>query len=199
MMRRAVTMNEMKPFELSKRTGNIGLDFINSANFHRTENHQEWFNSEMDVMKWADYTGISVEEDSGSAMSLAEMIELREVMYRLALHAIKRTIAAVDDRRTFNEWIKQAHKHTEVTQNEAGVFEKKLIGAGGLTNIAYVVVLAFGDLIMSKTIQKVKQCQSSRCEWLFIDQTKNQSKQWCSMKVCGNREKAKRFYHSTKK
>src|SRR6478735_7373545 len=109
MMRRAVTMNEMKPFELSKRTGNIGLDFINSANFHRTENHQEWFNSEMDVMKWADYTGISVEEDSGSAMSLAEMIELREVMYRLALHAIKRTIAAVDDRRTFNEWIKQAH------------------------------------------------------------------------------------------
>jgi predicted RNA-binding Zn ribbon-like protein len=32
------------------------------------------------------------------------------------------------------------------------------------------------------------------CDWLFIDHSKNQSRLWCDMAVCGNRAKAKAHY-----
>ncbi|WP_429783876.1 CGNR zinc finger domain-containing protein [Bacillus zhangzhouensis] len=44
----------------------------------------------------------------------------------------------------------------------------------------------------------MKQCSSSNCDWFFIDKTKNQNKQWYSMQLCGNREKARKFYKNKK-
>ena len=32
------------------------------------------------------------------------------------------------------------------------------------------------------------------CDWLFVDQSKNRSRLWCDMAVCGNRAKAKTHY-----
>ncbi len=32
------------------------------------------------------------------------------------------------------------------------------------------------------------------CGWLFIDRSKNRSRIWCDMNVCGNRQKAARHY-----
>jgi predicted RNA-binding Zn ribbon-like protein len=40
----------------------------------------------------------------------------------------------------------------------------------------------------------VRQCGASDCSWLFVDTTRNRSRQWCSMASCGNREKARRHY-----
>src|SRR5579859_1621603 len=40
----------------------------------------------------------------------------------------------------------------------------------------------------------VRQCGADDCVWLFIDNTRNRSRQWCSMQSCGNREKARRHY-----
>jgi len=37
-------------------------------------------------------------------------------------------------------------------------------------------------------------CQAKTCKWLFLDTTRNHSRRWCDMKVCGNRAKARRYY-----
>jgi predicted RNA-binding Zn ribbon-like protein len=34
----------------------------------------------------------------------------------------------------------------------------------------------------------------AQCGWLFLDRSKNRSRLWCDMAVCGNREKARRHY-----
>jgi predicted RNA-binding Zn ribbon-like protein len=39
---------------------------------------------------------------------------------------------------------------------------------------------------------RLKACPA--CGWLFFDRSKNRSRAWCDMTVCGNRAKAKRFY-----
>jgi len=33
------------------------------------------------------------------------------------------------------------------------------------------------------------------CNWLFLDRSRNASRLWCDMAVCGNRRKASRHYH----
>jgi|SRR5262245_1280406 len=55
------------------------------------------------------------------------------------------------------------------------------------------IVDAAVGLVTSAERARVRECDESTCRWLFLDTTKNQSRQWCSMKICGNRAKAKRF------
>ena len=40
---------------------------------------------------------------------------------------------------------------------------------------------------------RLKACRSGTCQWAFVDEARNRSRQWCDMAVCGNRAKAKRF------
>ncbi|MBX5468812.1 MAG: CGNR zinc finger domain-containing protein [Thermoleophilaceae bacterium] len=40
---------------------------------------------------------------------------------------------------------------------------------------------------------RLKACPAEDCEWAFYDQSKNRSRTWCSMEVCGNRHKARAY------
>ena len=40
---------------------------------------------------------------------------------------------------------------------------------------------------------RVKECASTTCEWVFLDRSRNHSRRWCDMSDCGNRAKARRF------
>jgi len=42
--------------------------------------------------------------------------------------------------------------------------------------------------------ERVKECASTTCEWVFLDRSRNRSRRWCDMSDCGNRAKAHRFH-----
>jgi predicted RNA-binding Zn ribbon-like protein len=46
--------------------------------------------------------------------------------------------------------------------------------------------------------QRLKACRKDTCLWAFYDHSKNRSRHWCSMEVCGGQEKA-RAYRQRKK
>nr|WP_319384144.1 CGNR zinc finger domain-containing protein [uncultured Roseibium sp.] len=46
---------------------------------------------------------------------------------------------------------------------------------------------------------RLKMCPGDNCGWLFIDETRNSRRTWCSMESCGNRAKAARHYQRTRK
>jgi predicted RNA-binding Zn ribbon-like protein len=41
---------------------------------------------------------------------------------------------------------------------------------------------------------RFKACPGRGCGWAFYDHSRNQSARWCSMRVCGDREKARAYY-----
>src|SRR5450755_4333177 len=47
--------------------------------------------------------------------------------------------------------------------------------------------------LLQADLTRVKQCQGEKCRWLFFDATKNKSRRWCEMEICGNRAKQKRL------
>jgi predicted RNA-binding Zn ribbon-like protein len=49
-------------------------------------------------------------------------------------------------------------------------------------------------LLTSDALRHVRECASDRCQWMFIDRSRNHSRRWCDMAVCGNRAKARRNY-----
>ena len=45
---------------------------------------------------------------------------------------------------------------------------------------------------------RIRRCGSPRCVLLYYDTTKNRSRRWCDMAVCGNRAKATAHYKRAK-
>jgi predicted RNA-binding Zn ribbon-like protein len=49
------------------------------------------------------------------------------------------------------------------------------------------------SLLNGASLKKLKVCPN--CNWLFLDKSRNSSRLWCDMAVCGNRAKARHHYH----
>ena len=60
------------------------------------------------------------------------------------------------------------------------------------------IVRSAAELLVSDQLDRVRECDGARCTWLFLDQSRNRSRRWCSMETCGNRAKARRHYRRTK-
>jgi predicted RNA-binding Zn ribbon-like protein len=43
------------------------------------------------------------------------------------------------------------------------------------------------------TWARLKACPAEDCHWAFYDASRNRSRTWCSMQVCGNRAKARAY------
>jgi predicted RNA-binding Zn ribbon-like protein len=55
------------------------------------------------------------------------------------------------------------------------------------------LLLAIERLQAEDAWPRLKACTDEGCQWAFYDATRNRSRTWCSMDVCGNREKTKRY------
>jgi predicted RNA-binding Zn ribbon-like protein len=55
------------------------------------------------------------------------------------------------------------------------------------------LLLALEHLQCHEVWPRLKACTDEGCHWAFYDSTRNRSRTWCSMDVCGNREKTRRY------
>jgi predicted RNA-binding Zn ribbon-like protein len=65
-------------------------------------------------------------------------------------------------------------------------------GQAGEAALGWVLV-AMTESVADQTWQRLKICHADDCQWAYFDASKNQSKTWCSMGVCGNREKTRNY------
>jgi predicted RNA-binding Zn ribbon-like protein len=69
--------------------------------------------------------------------------------------------------------------------------------AGGLDGaIGRILAVVFAS-IADGTWPRLKACPRDVCGWIFYDRSRNLSSRWCSMAVCGNRTKVKRYRGKT--
>lgn len=55
-----------------------------------------------------------------------------------------------------------------------------------------LVGVALAQLQAENRLDRVKICPADDCRWAFYDKSRNHSRTWCSMEICGNREKARK-------
>ena len=60
---------------------------------------------------------------------------------------------------------------------------------GALGTLAAVVFTAMEN----GTWTRLKACRRDVCHWVYYDRSRNRSSTWCSMSVCGNRTKTRRY------
>jgi predicted RNA-binding Zn ribbon-like protein len=60
---------------------------------------------------------------------------------------------------------------------------------GALAGVAAAVMASMAD----GTWPRLKVCREATCRWAFLDTSKNRSRSWCSMRMCGNRMKTRAY------
>jgi len=132
--------------------------------------------------------------ESDAQRVLKEVIEFREALYFLILSAVRGSPPDESHLRALNRISSEARAIGEVVWHKRGfvrsVREVTERPDEPLRQVAYAAV----DLITSPDIDDVRECSEKTCRWLFLDRSRNHSRRWCDMRLCGNRSKAKRFY-----
>jgi len=65
--------------------------------------------------------------------------------------------------------------------------------AARLESPLWPVARAAAALLTSPELAHLRQCGGFDCGWLFLDRSRNHSRQWCTMEDCGNLSKVRRF------
>lgn len=65
--------------------------------------------------------------------------------------------------------------------------------AGGLDGALGRLLAISHAAMLDGTWDRLKVCGDDTCRWAYYDRSRNRSRSWCSMRVCGNRTKVRRF------
>jgi predicted RNA-binding Zn ribbon-like protein len=189
-------------FELD--AGEVCLDFANTL----SASSGEHLNSYADLVAFAAQSHLLTPEDAAWLQAegvrdrvSAEGVLLRARRLRSAIASIFGALA--QQKRPREHDVEQVNFELAATLHHARVLPSA-DGKGGYEwgwsgrnpdAPLWGITRSAADLLVNEQRrQLVRQCGASDCDWLFLDTTKNRSRQWCSMRSCGNREKARRHY-----
>lgn len=104
------------------------------------------------------------------------------------------TAASLRQARELRTYLRELALGEEPTDPAPQVGVTVDLGTGGrLTGATVVarVAAAVATLGAEDRLSRVKICAADDCRWGFYDRSRNHSRQWCSMAVCGNRAKVR--------
>ena len=74
----------------------------------------------------------------------------------------------------------------------SGRLELEPLGTGIAAPLGWLLAIAV-EAQAAGTWARLKACPAEDCHWAFYDASRNRSRTWCSMQVCGNRAKARAY------
>jgi len=125
--------------------------------------------------------------------------ELREALHDIFSAVVNGKTAPPHVVDALNTSLHDAAVHSRLVQRD-GPWELRFNDVTSSFNaMLKPIVRAAGNLLISGEVELVRTCSSPTCQWFFLDTSKNHHRRWCSMKLCGNRAKVRKFYTRKKK
>jgi predicted RNA-binding Zn ribbon-like protein len=183
--------------------GALCLDFANTVGGHRDGEPKENLHVYDDLLDWASVAGtlpkggvarlreLANASPTRAARALVAAKELREAIYEIFVALADGRSPPAADVATLNAAVPEAFAHLQLKPAD-GAFALSWPAAADLHAPLWPVVKSAVDLLLDRRL-RLRACASDTCGWLFIDESKNQSRKWCSMRDCGNRAKVRRF------
>jgi predicted RNA-binding Zn ribbon-like protein len=136
---------------------------------------------------------ISKKHPQNSADVLKRTIKFRETLYRIFQTVIAHTSPRKEDLKLLNQELRAARSHESLERTKNGYRIKAETSDHDLDGMMWPVAISAAELLTEGNLQRLRQCDGENCGWLFLDTSKNNTRQWCDMSDCGNRAKVRRF------
>jgi predicted RNA-binding Zn ribbon-like protein len=185
--------------------GSLALDFSNTLdNRYDPEGPRELLSTFERFVDFATQTGI-VGRNQGRSLiaatpraeaqrALDRAIELREALYFLFRSVARQRTPPRSCLRTLNRFLAEAHVPKLLAWEDRQYVWRCRAVAGTPAGPLWPIVESAAQLLAAPDAQHIRECSAETCRWLFLDRSKNHSRRWCDMRICGNRAKARRFH-----
>ena len=185
-------------------TGVLAIDFANTV-AAKSVSVRVGFSDYLTLLQWLVGCGAmteddsivlrarAIEEPSAARNVFAEAIELRD-----ALIAIFRDHVSGPEERTALDVISRTlrgYLASGLLVLKDGRYVTEWPPLSGELGRALWPIAASVEQVLStkRTRQRVRRCAATDCERLFLDNSRNGTRQWCSMNKCGSLAKVRRF------
>ena len=191
-------------FLIAPRPG-LCLDFANTLAY-RGSTPSESLHTFADLLKWRTEAG-SLPAPLGHQLEawqekhprrvaeiFNEAITIREAIYRVFHSIAGSDTPAEADLEIVNRGLRGAPLRNAIARDGDSfrwLVEEMRASTG---SFLAPVLWSVGDLLVGPQLEKLRECSNEKCLWLFLDDSKNGTRRWCSMQSCGNRAKAQRHY-----
>ncbi len=178
--------------------GVLALDLANTVVFREApERSQDRFSNRAEVPRFAAAAADFRKGEWGnvefhSPMSQSEvtkLINIREAINRLFRAAVHEGGLKSEPLSTFlrlgSDLVCDGKGEQMLTLPHASNVGRQL-------SLAAAAFLSGVRLFEPSRLERIKICPN--CHWLYYDESRNRSRRWCDMSVCGNRAKARRYY-----
>lgn len=201
------------------RGGQLCLDFVNTVGgrvLQKVNGTIQWTIREEriknyeDLIDWSKTIGLVNDSETKRLISLAfknskeaDLVFRRAYILRESLFGIFRNIMdgkkpQEADVEILNGECIIAREHQKLFYTE-NKFEWNFAPEEDQSDcIIWPIAINASELLVSNLLDRIHQCPGENCGWLFLDTSKNKSRQWCDMKDCGNLSKVRRFREKQK-
>ena len=195
------------PFNLC--AGHPVLDLVNSLDDRfGADEPRELLADYADLLRFAGQSGLlrpagqrQLTKVGGAAGSkaLSAAKQLREAAAAILYATVDGRAPNPTDLATLQHQFLDASRHRDLhwagrSPPGKGAIEWSWERARGAAQLpVWLLADAANELLVAGPLDQVRACGVETCRWLFLDTSKNHTRRWCDMRVCGNRMKARRF------
>lgn len=203
-------MSEKRSIKCLSLDGNcLCFNFINTVH-SRAEGEEffEYLSSYEKLVEWCrrvevmppkriqSLAGIADAHPGKAKKALANILDAREMLYRFFSDIAAGKPVSKDELNSFNEQLSGAMKNLRFVSDDDEL-ELDWEETSDLKEPLWRVMKSAHDILTGEDFDRIKECEA--CGWVFLDESKNKSRRWCSMESCGSIHKAKKYYHRKKK
>jgi len=195
------------PHRFEFTAAELCLDFANTIEpRHDPGRVEDHLRSYPDLVSWARQSGslepaeaeklLRTARDRMSAAQrvFTRAVQLREAIYAVVAAPIHGRKPAAASLQAVDREAARAAAHRHIVCGRDGEFSWSWDCDDDVDRPLWPVALSIADLLTSGRLALARECALETCGWLFLDTSRNRTRRWCDMKVCGNRAKARRFY-----
>jgi predicted RNA-binding Zn ribbon-like protein len=126
---------------------------------------------------------------------LAQAKTFRTTLRRMVEHIVNDNRVPESAVTAINQLLRACSGYRELARTRSNAFKEVFIASADSKD-AFLASLAIfaSDLLRTADLTLIKKCKNPACVLYFYDTTKNHARNWCSMQLCGNREKVAAYF-----
>ena len=184
--------------------GHPALDLVNTLDWRFRDNGpEELLSSYDDLLRFAAQSNLVTGKQiramlrdctqAAAADALVSCRELREAAAEIFYAAVDSGTPATSQIKIIERYFKQAREHQRLAWSGSRLAWEWAASEYRPDLPVWTLSIGTACLLLSDEMRLLRACEKPDCRWLFLDTSKNHSRRWCDMKICGNRMKARRF------
>ena len=201
--------------------GHPSLDFVNTVGAWVVDPNRkggrnetvlrEKLNCYADLVAWGRHVDLltdteakqllrsATQQPKSASIVLKRAINLRGTLYRLFKAVVQQRRSDSLDIQRLNDELLIARDHQILLSSGSKLEWHWTAFDRDLDRVLWPLTIYAAELLASDDLSRLRQCRGEECGWLFMDVSRNRSRQWCEMRDCGNLAKVKRFRQRKRK